>query len=149
MDTKTQFQRRSKSHLHIAYSALNSIANEKVIPFPSNDASQINKGLKQLPIRNKGEICFIPFSKILRLEARGNYTQVYTTESDTYLMSQTLSAVCKKLDMTSFLRTHQSHLVNINFITKYIPSSNASLELEGGVIVPVSRSRKRELGRLF
>lgn len=80
-------------------------------------------------------------SMILRCESKSNYTQLYLLDGSTYVISKTLKFVENNLlDSSLFIRIHQSHLVNRQFIdvTKY---KGQSIYLKTGIELPVSRSK--------
>ena len=82
---------------------------------------------------------------ILRCESDDNYTNVYLITGEKYFLSKTLKDMEQQLKDYSFIRLHQSHLVNYEFISKYIKGSGGHVVLQEGTVVPVSRRKKAEL----
>lgn len=80
--------------------------------------------------------------EIIRLEAQGNYTLVYFQDGTKLMVAKTLKEYDKKLNKETFIRVHQSHLVNINQILSFIKSEGGYLKMKNGDIVSVS-VRKR------
>ncbi|MGF6847423.1 DNA-binding LytR/AlgR family response regulator [Chitinophaga sp. W3I9] len=48
-----------------------------------------------------------------------------------------------------FFRTHHSHIINLQYIKRYIRGEGGQIELENGVYVTVSRRKKEELLKKF
>ena len=61
------------------------------------------------------------------------------------LVSRTLKEAEDMLSDHAFLRVHNSHIVNLNAITKYVKGEGGYLVMEDGTTVDVSRSRKELL----
>ena len=69
------------------------------------------------------------------------YTTFYLRNGKSFIASKTLKEFEQQLSTYGFIRTHQSYLVNINFIDKY--DKTGYVVLKDGFHVPVSL-RKRE-----
>ncbi|MCX6224249.1 MAG: LytTR family DNA-binding domain-containing protein, partial [Bacteroidia bacterium] len=63
------------------------------------------------------------------------------------LVSHTLKDFEAALESCGFIRTHQSHLVNLNHIQTLVKRDGGYLKMSDGSSVPISRSRKEELSR--
>lgn len=83
---------------------------------------------------------------IIFCESDGNYTTLYLTDRR-ITCSKKLKDIEARLSQENFLRTHQSYLVNLDYVTKYYRRDNGRLELIDGKIIPVSRSRKESVMR--
>ena len=88
---------------------------------------------------------FIATDSIIRCQSDSNYTHVHCQDKNTYIISKTLKYVEEHiLNSHGFLRIHQSHLVNIQFIDDTKVSAGVVV-LKDGTSLPVSRSRKGSL----
>jgi len=87
----------------------------------------------------------INVNEIVRAEANDNYTNFYLTNGKSYLVSKTLKHFEELLTEFDFIRTHKSHLVNLQFITKYIKGKGGQVRMSDNSIVDVSVTRKKEL----
>jgi two-component system LytT family response regulator len=83
---------------------------------------------------------FIDPLTVTHLEAQSNYTAIYCTHGRRILISRTLKS-CTGVFPESFLRIHQSYLVNPQHIQTYLRHENG-LRLDNGLQLPVSRSGK-------
>lgn len=97
---------------------------------------------KKIVITTEKETYFLEMSNILRCEADGSYTKLYLVSNDTIYTSKTLKYYDDLLNSYHFFRTHQSHLININFISKYIKGTNAYIIMNDESVVPVAKRRK-------
>ncbi len=48
-----------------------------------------------------------------------------------------------------FIRVHKSHLINFQYITKYLKGKGGQVEMPDGSVVDVSVNRKSELSEKF
>ncbi|TSA36975.1 MAG: DNA-binding response regulator [Porphyromonadaceae bacterium] len=89
----------------------------------------------------------IPIRRIIRCQAESNYTRFILENRREILVSRTLKDFEAALESCGFIRTHQSHLVNLNHIQTLIKRDGGYLKMSDGSSVPISRSRKEELSR--
>jgi two-component system, LytTR family, response regulator len=92
---------------------------------------------------------FIDVSSIIFCEADNNYTKIYLTTGEMYLITKTLGDVEEVLDKDTFFRTHRQYLININHIKRYIKGDGSILVMTNDGNVPIARNRKDEFNLLF
>lgn len=109
--------------------------------------SNIDRGPdeQRIAISLADKIEFIAVNKIIRLEAEGNYTHIYLVNNKKYLVCKTLKEYQELLEGYQFIRTHQSHLVNLNKITAYFKTEGGSIVMEDDSQVPISRLKRDEV----
>ena len=100
-----------------------------IIPPVSKIAFQVHNGVE-----------FIDPLAVTHLEAQSNYTAIYCTHGRRILISRTLKS-CMCVFPGSFLRIHQSYLVNPKYIQTYL-RHDCEVRLDSGLQLPVSRSGK-------
>ena len=83
--------------------------------------------------------------KIMRLEGLSNYTKIITREEKTLISAKTLKEFEELLPRAQFLRVHHSHIVNIDYVSKYLRTKNGSLVLLDGTEVPISANRRKDV----
>ena len=88
-------------------------------------------------------------NKIIRAEANDNYTNFYLTNGKTYLASKKIKHFNELLCDFNFIRTHKSHLVNLQYITKYIKGKGGQVIMTDNSYVDVSATRKKKLLKRF
>jgi two-component system, LytTR family, response regulator len=92
----------------------------------------------------------IPADQLVRCEAFDNYTHLYLKNKTRIIACRSLKEVEEQLHtFSSFIRVHNSYLVNLNEVTKYIRGEGGYLIMSDGSTVIVSRSRKDALLKLF
>ncbi len=88
-------------------------------------------------------------NEIIRAEANDNYTNFYLTNGKKYLISKTLKYFDELLTEFDFIRIHKSHLVNLQYITKYVKGKGGQVRMTDDSYVDVSATRKKELLERF
>lgn len=85
----------------------------------------------------------IPASEVVRCEAENNYTILFLKNKNKIIACRTLKDIEEQLlGFSSFIRVHNSYLVNLNEVTRYIRGEGGYLVMSDGTTVSVSRSRK-------
>ena len=88
-------------------------------------------------------------SDIIRCEANGSYTTFFIKGGIKVVTSKTLNNFEKLLADKPFARVHSKHLVNLEFIKKYISGRGGYVVFEDGSQVDVSERKKKEFIRLM
>lgn len=86
---------------------------------------------------------FIRICDISRCEAQGAYTQLFLKDSKPIIVSKVIKEFEFLLQGYGFYRVHQSHLINLKEVRKYVKSENYLLMRDGSQI-QLARSRKEE-----
>lgn len=104
----------------------------------------LKKENKKLVLKTAESIYVVGVTDIISCESSGNYTYFYFTNEKSILVSHTLKEYEEMLKEFSFLRVHQSHLVNLEHIKRYDKSDGGMLVMSNDKIVPVA-TRKKEM----
>ena len=88
---------------------------------------------------------FVPVESIISCSSSNNYTEFFLKDKKKLLVSRTLKEAEDMLVDHSFIRVHNSHIVNLNAITRYVKGEGGYLVMSDGSNVDVSRSRKELL----
>lgn len=88
---------------------------------------------------------FVNTEDIVHCESDSNYTTVHFADQSKMVISKTLKDIQEILVDEMFFRVHNSHLVNMNYVKKYLKGDGGHLIMSNDVMVPVSRSRKQDL----
>lgn len=127
-------------------------ACEQLSPFDNNSLNALSNNMKLRSGHDIGKIAiptsygwdFVLLNDIIHLQADGNYTRIFLINGDHYV-AKTLKSFEEMLRFDIFFRAHQSHLVNLNHVSKFIRADGGTLELTNGREIPVARSRKEAL----
>ncbi len=104
-----------------------------------------NKELR-ITVTTAEQTFVLPISDIIRLEADGSYTTLVTT-TNRIIASKNIKYFQNILPEETFLRPHQSHLINKNFIEKV--NKNGSLLLSNKEEIPVSYRKKSIIRKIL
>ncbi|MGF7082658.1 LytR/AlgR family response regulator transcription factor [Mucilaginibacter sp. UYCu711] len=103
-----------------------------------------NREVPKIALPTLKEIMYVKVTDIIRCEAANSYTTFYLQNNEQVLVCKTLKEFAELLKPHNFIRTHQSHLVNINTIKSYLSEDGGTLLLNDLQKVPISR-QNREL----
>lgn len=97
----------------------------------------------QFPTQN--EIIYMDESDITHVTGMGSYCQIHNLSNEKVTVSKNIGQIEQKLSAQLFFRCHTSHLVNLDFITRFINREGYFVELKNGILVEVSRRSKEGL----
>ena len=80
--------------------------------------------------------------EIIRIEADRSYSWFYLAGNRKILVSKHLKEFQDLLDERNFFRSHNSHLINLKFVRKFIRKDGGYIEMLDGAEIPVSRNKK-------
>ena len=79
---------------------------------------------------------------IIRIEADRSYSWFFLTGGRKILVSKHLKEFQELLSDRHFFRSHNSHLINLKYVKKYIRKEGGYIEMTDNTMIPVSRNRK-------
>lgn len=88
---------------------------------------------------------FLQIDRIIRCEADSNYTNFFLADGSRVFVSKTLKLVEGLLNDRDFFRIHQSHLINLRHMVKYIKGKSGQVQMADGSLLDVSVRRKGAL----
>ncbi len=100
--------------------------------------------LNKIAIPTLDGLLFFNIDEIVHLEAQSNYTMIYFTNHPKLLASRTLKDFEELLQPAIFFRPHHSHIINLNYIKRYIKGNGGQIEMQNGHYVDVARRKKEE-----
>ncbi len=103
----------------------------------------------KLVLNTDKNLIIVKIEDIVRCESDRNYTCFYLNNNEKIIVSKTLKIFEKQLEKYFFIRTHKSHLININYIKKYIKSNGGYVMLLDGSKIPVSIRKKYQILKLL
>jgi two-component system LytT family response regulator len=124
-------------------------------PIDSNELqSCITKAAKELSAKNSDQrgrsllelqlndgVVLLKQNNIVRLEASGSYTYIHLKDGIKHTASKNLKHFESLLDPINFFRCHQSHIVNLNEVTKIISND--------GYLALMSDQSKADIGKNY
>lgn len=97
---------------------------------------------------NDGMI-FVSTNDIMFCEAESNYTSVVLAGGKKIVVSKVLKEIDEALSGPDFFRVHNSFLININQIKKFVRGDGGYVVMNDGTSIGISRSRRQEFMELF
>lgn len=110
--------------------------------FLMENAKNGNKPIRKLALNTLDKLHIVNISDIVRCESDVNYTQFFFSSGSKLLVTKTLKDFEDLLSDHQFIRVHQSHLVNANYIKEFVKGDGGYLVMTDKTSVPVS-TRKR------
>jgi two-component system LytT family response regulator len=80
--------------------------------------------------------------EIIRCQSDNYYTNIFLSNGKKVLVSKTLKEYEQLLSDSGFIRTHNSHLINIKFIKTFVRLEGGYIVMTDDKIIPVSRRKK-------
>jgi two-component system, LytTR family, response regulator len=102
------------------------------------------KPLLKIAISSTAEIEFVSIDDIIYIEGVKNYSTFTLYDKRKITVAKTLGEYEKMLENTNLIRIHKSHIVNINYVKKYLKNGGGWIQTIDGFEIPVS-STKRDL----
>lgn len=87
---------------------------------------------------------FIDLNEVLYCKSDSNYTWFHLQNGEKILVTRTLKEYDETLSDNFFVRIHQSYLINIRFVDRYVKGKSGYVIMSDGTEINVSR-RKKEL----
>jgi two-component system LytT family response regulator len=100
---------------------------------------------EKIALHTLDKIQLVAIKDIISCKADGNYTIFHFEEGANLLVTKTLKEFDEMLKDHAFLRTHQSHLVNMNQVLEYVKTEGGYLKMSNNSEVPVSFRKRAEV----
>jgi len=109
-----------------------------------NNISKKDQKLEKIVLPTSTGLEFVEVNNIVRCESNGNYCKVHLIDKQTIFLAKTLKEIESLLFDQGFYRVHNSHLISMVHIVRYIHSDGGFIELVDNSKIPISRNRKKE-----
>jgi two-component system LytT family response regulator len=100
---------------------------------------------KKIALPSVDGLVMVKLSEIIRCESEINYTRFYLRDGETYLATKTLKEYEDMLMEMNFCRIHKSHLINLDYVLRYIKGEGGTVILDDHTELEVARRRKEGL----
>ncbi len=111
----------------------------------SDNRSQEDK----IAISTSEGIDFVPIKNIIHIESKSNYSKIFLNDNKSIMVTKILKDFEEMLMPYNFYRVHNSHLINLNYIQKYIRSQGGHVQLQDGTLIDISRRKKEEFLKMI
>ena len=92
---------------------------------------------------------FIPIKNILHIESNSNYSKLYFQNGRHLTVTKLLKDFEDMLEPYHFYRVHNSHLINLNYIQKYLRGNGGRVMMQDGTEIEVARRKKEEFLKMI
>lgn len=114
---------------------------DKRLQLLSNHYNNPN-AFRKMAISALDGIYFVNFGDIVRLEAEDNYTHIHLKGGERMTASKTIKSYEEMLSPYNFYRVHKRHVINLNFMRKFVKGDGGYLIMDDGIKIEVSRRRR-------
>ena len=102
-------------------------------------------GNSRLQFPTQNEIVFLDEMEISHVTGMGSYSHIHTISGEKIMVSKNIGQIEQKLSPDLFFRSHNSHIVNLSFVSKYLHREGYFVEMKNGTLIEVSRRSKEGL----
>lgn len=92
---------------------------------------------------------FIPIKNILHIESSSNYSRIHLNNSKVITVTKLLKDFEDMLLPYRFYRIHHSHLINLQYIQKYLKADGGQVMMQDGTVIDVARRKKEEFLKII
>lgn len=103
-----------------------------------------NSGQQKIALASSKEVYFASLSEIVKLEGEKNYTTFHLDKGRQITVTKTLKEYEELLGGFGFFRVHQSFIINLARISKYLKGKGGYAVMDDGSTVEISVRRKDE-----
>ncbi len=97
---------------------------------------------EKMSIAAQDGIYFINIKDVVRLEGEDNYTHIHMKAGNKLTASKTIKSYEEMLVGVNFYRVHKSHLVNLNYLKKFVKGDGGYIIMDDDKQIAVSRRRR-------
>jgi len=126
--SKVEEKRGSDEYRNLNFHSL--LENLKA-PLPSKLAIPTTDGIE-----------YLNTNEIIRIEADRSYSWFFLKDKKKYLVSRNLKEYQELLQDLNFFRPHNSHLINMIYVKKFVRHEGGYIEMTDGSNVPISRGKR-------
>ncbi|MEL6676032.1 MAG: LytTR family DNA-binding domain-containing protein [Bacteroidota bacterium] len=106
-------------------------------------AHQNHQGPKKLALASADRIDYVPLEDIVRCQGENNYTSFFLVDGRKLVVSKPLKEYELLLNQEGFIRSHQSHLVNVRYVRSFEKREGGYLKMQDQTQIPVSQQRRK------
>jgi two-component system LytT family response regulator len=92
---------------------------------------------------------FIQLRNVVRIESNSNYSRIFFTTGPSLLVTKQLKEFEEMLVAYRFCRVHNMHLINLNYVKRYLRGDGGRVIMENGDEIDVSRRKKDDFLKLI
>ncbi|MBN2891060.1 MAG: response regulator transcription factor [Bacteroidales bacterium] len=104
-----------------------------------------DKKNEKIILKTASDIYVVQIQDIYHCESDGSYTVFYTNDNKKITVSKNLKEYESILNSHNFIRIHQSHLINLEYVERLHKADGGYIVMKNGSEIPVSTRKKEAL----
>ena len=124
-------------------------SNSSAIDILLSNLKKIRSDNPSITLATSEGLEFIPVNTIVRLEAAGAYTTFFLADKKKIMVSKNLKEYEQLLEDNGFLRVHNSHVINLKQVKKYVKTDGGYIVMSDNSSVLISPKKKGEFLKLM
>ena len=103
-----------------------------------------DKKNQKIILHTEKRIHIIETKNIVHCQSDGGYTTFYLIDNKKITVSKNLKTFEELLSNCNFFRTHQSYLINVDYIDYYNKHDGGYITMQNGIKIPVAQRKKEQ-----
>ncbi|MEO5684518.1 MAG: LytTR family DNA-binding domain-containing protein [Chitinophagaceae bacterium] len=99
--------------------------------------------IQRIALTTGDGLIFVPVQNIMYCQAESNYTNVVLAGGKKIMVSKVLKDIDEALAGPDFFRVHNSYLINVNHISKFVRGDGGYVIMEDGASIGIARNRRQ------
>jgi two-component system, LytTR family, response regulator len=124
-------------------------SKEQIELLLQNIRQTMKPAVQRIALTTNDGMIFVATQDILYCEAESNYTTVVLKDAKKIMVSKVLKDIDETLSSSDFFRVHNSYLINLNRIKKFVRGEGGYVIMDDGTSISISRSRRQEFMEQF
>jgi len=125
-----------------------SVGKDQLILLLEN-MKNLSNPVQRIALSTGDGLIFVNTSDIMYCQAESNYTNVVLTNKNKILVAKTLKDIDETLAGKDFFRVHNSYLININQIKKFVRGDGGYILMNDDTQITIARSKREEFFEMF
>ena len=109
----------------------------------------LSSPVQRIALSTGDGLIFVNTADIMYCQAESNYTNVKLTTGNKILVAKTLKDIDETLSGKDFFRVHNSYLININQIKKFVRGDGGYILMNDDTHITIARSKMEEFFDMF
>src|SRR5689334_1880093 len=110
---------------------------------------QNQRSVDRVALSTGDGLIFVQTKDIMYCQAESNYTNVVMHDNKKVLVAKTLKDIDETLSGRDFFRVHNSYLININHIKKFVRGDGGYILMPDDTQITISRNKREEFFDMF
>jgi len=124
-------------------------SREQIELLLQNMQQAVKPTLQRIALTANDGMIFVSTEDILYCQAESNYTSVVLKGGKKILVSKVLKDIDETLAGKDFFRVHNSFLINLNHINRFVRGEGGYVVMDDGATIGISRSRRQDFMEQF